>query len=271
MSKDVRAKAVNSVRGEYITACLYELHKIKSTRSSYVSMLFSAIGIVGLSVVVCSIYNARSAHLSLSQLATTDPVFLALSGTLLAQLGVVVFSVLSVANEYGYGTIVTSLLLEPKRIRFAIAKITVVTCVVFFSSLISLSVAFVLGEMILAPKFAVVSVISFVALKAIVGTAFYLSALATICVGLSFVIRRTSGAIASVFAILLVLPPIISLLPSPWNVDIIRYLPSSAGVVLAHSLHLTNEMTPMGSFLLMLLYSLISFAGGLYFIDRRDI
>ncbi len=254
----------------YLNACRCELYKIKSTRSSYVTVFFSALAIVGLSVAVCTLYSVRSDHLSLYRLAATDPVFLSLSGTFLAQLGVVVFAVLSVTNEYGYGTIVTSLLLEPKRIRFALAKITVVVCVILLSSLLSLTAAFVFGERILSAKFHVIGMTSFTAVRTVVGAALYLSALGAICGGLSLIIRRTSGAIAAVFAILLVVPLIASLLPAPWDTDITRYLPSSAGVVLVHASHPANMMSPAASLLLLLFYSCVCIAGGLYFICRRD-
>ena len=95
------------------------------------------------------------------------------------------------------------------------------------------------------------------------GASLYLSALGAICGGLSLIARRTSGAIATVFAILLVLPLIVSLLPAPWSTDIIRYLPSSTGVVLAHALHPTNMMSPLTSVLLLFFYSFVSIAGSL--------
>ena len=249
----------------------YEFYKIKTTKASYIVLASSFMSIIGLSVLISAIYTARADHLSIDQLMTTDPAFLSLSGTFLAQLAVGIFAVLSVTNEYGYGTIVGSFLLEPRRMRFLAAKLAVVISSVFVSTFLALAAAFTVGQKILSVKFNTIPILSLTAVRSVTGAALYLTILAAFCVGIAVVVRRTSGAVATLFGILLVLPIIISLLPSPWNVDIGKYLPSSAGVVLTHSFRVANTLTPWEALAVLLLYAIVWLGWGMYRIVRTDI
>jgi len=271
MSPNYKKRKLGLCVRNYLDCCRYEAYRIKVTRASYIALLCSLLSIIGLSILICTIYTVRANDLSPYQLITTDPVFLSLSGTFLAQLIIGVFAILSVTNEYGYGTIVTSALLEPIRTRFLLAKLIVVSSVIFLSTALALSVAFLVGEKILSARFQVVSILSLTALKSIAGSALYLTILSCICIGIAVSIRRTSGAVATLFGILLLLPIIVSLLPSPWAGEIGKYLPGSAGVVLAHSFQISNMMSPLKALAVLACYAILWMGLGIYFITHRDI
>ena len=73
------------------------------------------------------------------------------------------------------------------------------------------------------------------ALRAVVGGAMYLSVLGALGIGLGTILRRTAGAIAALVGLLLILPILVNFLPSPWNTDISKYLPLSAGNNVFHT------------------------------------
>ena len=54
---------------------------------------------------------------------------------------------------------------------------------------------------------------------------------------------------------LLVVPGLVTLLPSPWNDDITRYLPSSAGAAMAAVVHFPNLLSPLAGFIVLGAYT----------------
>jgi len=64
----------------------------------------------------------------------------------------------------------------------------------------------------------------------VVGTGVYLALLALLALGLATVLRHTAGAIAAYAGVVLVLPIIVSALPSSLDDAISRYLPANVGV-----------------------------------------
>ena len=72
------------------------------------------------------------------------------------------------------------------------------------------------------------------------------------------------------FAVLLVVPGLVSLLPSPWNDDITKYLPSSAGVAMSAVVRFPNLLSPAGGLLVLCVYTVATlFLAGLLLV-RRD-
>jgi hypothetical protein len=64
---------------------------------------------------------------------------------------------------------------------------------------------------------------------ALLGTAGYLTAIAVLAVALGFLLRSTAGGIATLFGLLLVVPPIAHFLPASWQDHVLPYLPNYAG------------------------------------------
>jgi hypothetical protein len=65
--------------------------------------------------------------------------------------------------------------------------------------------------------------------RAILGAALYLTLIGLMAIGLGLVIRSTAGAIATLFAIVLVAPILASALSKPYSTDVSKYLPLNAG------------------------------------------
>ena len=68
-------------------------------------------------------------------------------------------------------------------------------------------------------------------LAAIIGTALYVTLVALIAYGVGALVRHTAGAIATVIALVFIVPIVENTLPSNWHNDIMRFLPDAANQV----------------------------------------
>jgi hypothetical protein len=66
---------------------------------------------------------------------------------------------------------------------------------------------------------------------------------------LGTLLRRTAGAIATLFGLLLILPLLVGALPDPWSTDISKYLPGDAGRALFTVQHQSGLLSPLGGLL----------------------
>jgi hypothetical protein len=91
-----------------------------------------------------------------------------------------------------------------------------------------------------------------------------------IAVALGAAMRRTAGAIAVLFAVLLVVPGLVTLLPSPWNDDITRYLPNSAGAAMSAVARFPNLLSPAGGLIVLCAYAAAALVLAALALTRRD-
>ena len=103
---------------------------------------------------------------------------------------------------------------------------------------------FLIGQHILAAKHAGVSLTDPGVLRAVLGAVLYLTLIGVIGVGVGAILRHTAAAVAVLFAVLLVIPGLVSLLPSPWNDNVTKYLPGAAGTAMAAVTHFPNLLSP---------------------------
>ena len=92
----------------------------------------------------------------------------------------------------------------------------------------------------------------------------------TIAVGVGAIVRHTAGAVAVLFAVLLIIPGLVQLLPQPWNNDITLYLPSSAGAAMSAVVRFPNLLSPLDGFVVLTAYALVTFAVASSVLARRD-
>jgi ABC-type transport system involved in multi-copper enzyme maturation permease subunit len=72
-------------------------------------------------------------------------------------------------------------------------------------------------------------------LRATIGGILYLTVLGLFALAVGGIIRHTAGAIATVIGLILVVPPLISLIPGTIAAHIYAYLPAQAGLLIAHT------------------------------------
>jgi ABC-type transport system involved in multi-copper enzyme maturation permease subunit len=247
-----------------------EWTKLRTVRSTYWTLLAAAVAMIGLSVVVCAVYVAQYAGVSLKDRATFDPITSSLAGGFLAQLAIAVLGVLVVTSEYSSGMIRATFAAVPQRLTILAGKATVFAGVTFVVSTVACFIAFFVGQAILSAKGIGVSLGAPDALRIVVGTGLYLAVLGLLALGLGTIIRRTAGAIALVFGLIFVLPSLALLLPSSMDA-IQKFLPSNAGqALIGGGSRGTSELSPWLGFGVFCLYAVAALVIAGATLVRRD-
>ena len=201
-------------------------------------------------------------------LAATDPIGLSLASFRLAQLFIGVVGVLLVTGEYATKTVSTTFAAVPRRWPVVVAKAVVFAVLVFVSSLVAAVLSFVIGQASLGDLgvgFGADGVV-----RALLGTAAYLTAIGLFGMALGWLLRSTAAGIATLFALVLLLPGLGGLLPSSWGPDVVRLLPGEAGSQIATVVPSAGALSPWAGFAVLLVWLVVSFAAATVLLRRRD-
>jgi len=237
------AGLANQVRSEWT--------KLRSVRSTWICLILVFVAGIGLSALVSNVEAGQWAHLGLADRASFDPVRFSQTGLFLSQFVVGVLGALAITSEYATGSIRTTLAVTSKRTTVLTAKLVVIGVVIFVVAEVTAFSSFLVGQAVLLahgakalPAGASIltqihsSTIPYVsladggALRAVFLSGTYLLLLALLACGMGFVIRHTAGAIAAFVGILLVLPLIVTVLPSSVAQSFEKYLPSNLGLAM---------------------------------------
>jgi ABC-2 type transport system permease protein len=110
-------------------------------------------------------------------------------------------------------------------------------------------------------------------LAAIIGTALFVTLVALISFGVGSIIRHTAGTIATVIALMFIIPLLENTLPSSWHNDIMRFLPDAANQVVSVTIagndpgHLWSAWPQLG---VTALWAAALVAVGAYLFRKRD-
>ena len=260
-----------TARGTYWAAVGAEWTKLRSVRSTVWSLVVTVAITVGLGALLCAAIIARWDKLDPIDRLTFDPTGRSLSGIFLAQLAIGVLGVLVIGSEYTTGSIRTTFSATPRRRTVVVAKATVLAAVSLVVSLVGCFIAFGLGQVILQGKHVGVSLGDPQVLRAVVGGAIYLTSVAIIGFSMATVLRRTPGALAALFAVVLVLPILSNALPSPWDKNVSKLLPATAGESLFNTRPSGDLLTPAHAVLVLALWVTITFAAAIVAVSRRDV
>ena len=243
--------------------------KLRSVRSTYWTLLVTALAMIGLGALFCATFVSHHDGFDLIGFNATAQ---SLGGFFLAQLAVGVLGVLVMSSEYSTGSIRSTLTSVPQRHLVLAAK-----AVVFFSvtAAVAIPTAFIswfAGQAILSGKGFEAHLGDPGVIRSIVGIALYLAVLGLLALGLGTMLRRTAGAIAAVVFLVLLLPGIVAALPQSWQTSIDPYLPSYAGAAIMGPSRLgpSNVLGPWAGFALFCGYALVSLLGAAYVLHRRD-
>jgi ABC-2 type transport system permease protein len=258
-------------RGRLLPAVIRsEWTKIRSVRSTVWS-LFATFGItVGLGALFCFAYVRRYDHLNIRQRLTFDPTVQSLRGLFLAQIAIGVLGVLVISSEYATGLIRTTLAAVPQRRLLLAAKAVVFGAVALVVSMISVFVAFFVGQAVLHGKHLGVSLGDPHVLRAVLGAGVYLAIVGLLGLALGAIVRRTAGAIATLFAVVLVLPLLTRALPNPWDTDIGKFLPAELGAAMFNVRPDSSLLSPGTALVVALVWLVVAFTIAAVVITRRD-
>jgi hypothetical protein len=212
--------------------------------------------------------NGHWSEMRPDEQASFSPIDVTLAGYNLAQLAIGVLGVLLVTGEYATGMIRATFGAVPQRLPVLWAKATLYAGVTFALMLVAAFVAFIGGQQLLGTHGTAISADG--ALRAMVGVAGYLALIGVFSVALGFIIRSTAGGVATLFALLLVLPSLGLLLPASWREHLLPYLPSNAGATMFSVRTATDALSATTSLLVILGWVATALAGAALVLKRRD-
>jgi ABC-2 type transport system permease protein len=178
--------------------------------------------------------------------------------------------VLVISSEYTTGMIRTTFAAVPHRPLVLFAKAVTFTVVAFVVATAACFAAFLIGQSILSAKHANVTLSDPGVLRAVVGAGTYLTLVGLLGLGLGTLVRRTAGAIATLFGLVLVLPALTEALPSPWDTDVGKLLPINAGRALFAVRPSTDLLSPGQGLLALLVTVSVVLALATVVLVRRD-
>ena len=212
-----------------------KIRSVQSTVWSLIAFVVVAIGFSALiAIVISNTWNSPGNHPNHAKLLADPTAVIFGAGLGLGQLAICVLGVIVISSEYTSGAIRSSLLAVPHRIPWLGAKGAVFAALVFVVSAITIFVTFFLTTAILRSHVSISLGQPGVA-KAVIGGILYLTVLGLFAMSIGGLIRHTAGGIAIVIALVIVIPPLVSLIPGTIANHVHGYLPTVAGELVAQT------------------------------------
>jgi ABC-2 type transport system permease protein len=253
-----------------------EFTKIRSVRSTRWTLLAMIVLTVGLGAIAT--YGQAKAQ----RASYFDPTAWSLGGVWLTELLIGVVGTLVITSEYSTGMIRTSLTALPQRGLLLAAKVSVLAGVTFVAGLIASLAAFFTGQAIMSSHHISTTIGHPSVVRAIIGGALYLTVGALLALGIGLLVRHTAAALATVVAVLFLLPLAGDMLPIGLQNQVDKWLPTAAGAqiwTVNHPPHL-NSASPIGApgpmlspwtgFAVFCSYAAVVVAAGLILFRKRD-
>ena len=226
-----QAAPVLSVRGGIAGSLRSELTKVRSVRSTYLTLIVLVLAGVGWSVADCAGEAAHWAQTAPQDKASFDATQASVVGlALLGQLVIVVLGALVMTSEYSTGMMRTSLGVMPRRGVLYGAKAAVLTAVTVVIALITSFASFFIGQSLLHSTHAAATLSQPGVLRAVLASALYIALSGLFAFALGAIVRSTAGAITAAFGLLFLLPQLAKALPSSWYAAMVRWLPGGNSV-----------------------------------------
>ena len=251
-----------------------EWTKIRSVRSTIWSLLAFVVVAIGFSTLVATVisqsWNNPGNHPNHVTLLTNPTAVIFGAGFGIGQLAICVLGVIVISGEYSTGAIRASLLAVPRRIPMLAAKAAVFALLDLVVSAITVFAVFFISTAILRSHVSVTLSQPGVT-RACLGGVLYLTVLGLFALAVGGLIRHTAGAIATVIALVLVVPPLISLIPGTIANHVHGYLPTIAGQLVAQtSQQPADVLSPWQGFGVFCLWTAVLLTACGWLLLRRD-
>ncbi|MGW5417018.1 ABC transporter permease [Actinomadura geliboluensis] len=186
----------------------------------------------------------------------------------------VVLGALTLTSEYSSGMIRTTLAAMPRRLAPFLAKAGVAAALMAVAAWAALAAGTVAGDVIVGDR----AVPTFQGPAADVGAhllwvGLETAAITLVAFGLGAVLRSTAATITGGMAVLFVLPPLVRLLPSPWDERIWSALPGGLANQIAGAPGSSGDpgvLPPPAAVALLAAYVVVALGAGAYAFVRRD-
>ena len=253
-----------------------EFTKIGSVRSTYWTLLMLFAVSVGIGAAISAVVAGGWSQPPPPPPAPPDiyeATQVSLAGMLvLGQLVIVVLGALVLSTEYSTGMIRTSLIAMPRRIVLYVAKAVAFAAVALAVSLATAFTAFYLGQALLARSHHSATLAGPGVLRAVIGSALYLTLCGLLALAAAAIIRNTAATITAMIGLLFVLPVLVNLLPWAWRDDLVRWLPSSAARAISATVGRQDPhlFPPWGQFAVFAVCTAILLVVGGILFRKRD-
>ena len=251
-----------------------EWTKIRTVRSTIWSLLAFVVVAIGFSslvaLVISNTWNNPGDHPNHVTLAPDPTAVLFGAGFFFGQLAMCVLGVIVISSEYSTGAIRSSLLAVPLRIPMLAAKALVFALLDLVVSAITIFAVFFITTAILRSHVNITLSQPGIT-RACIGGILYLTVLGLFALAIGGLIRHTAGAIATVIGLVLVVPPLVSLIPGTIANHVHGYLPTTAGVLVAQSSQQPADvLSPWQGFAVFCAWTVVLLAACGYLLIRRD-
>jgi ABC-2 type transport system permease protein len=261
---DIRLTNFRVLRSEWL--------KLKSLRSTWITLAVTVGFVIGLSALFCGVTAAHWSHETFFEKLNFDPTRTSLGGVFLGQLSIGVLGVLAVTGEYASGTARATFTAVPTRLPVLVAKLVVFGLLSVLVAVPSTFAGFWIGQALLSSQHIQTTLSAPEVARAVVGAGLYLTAVGVFGIALGWLVRHTAGAIATLFGILLILPLVVHFLPSQWADDIGTWLPSNAGqAVLTVGVSPLTALGPWAGFGVLCGWVALTVIAAAILLPRRDV
>ena len=275
-TQDTEAAPAPVVRPEYRVTGLRVLRsewaKLWSLRSTWITLGLALLFLVAFGLIGAAQYKSRisSGEPMRGDFADSTAVSLSLFGTNFAQLALGVLGVLVTAGEYSTGMIRSTLAAVPRRLPVLWSKATVFGIVALVAGTVGALVTFLFASEIVSGTDAAMSFSDAGVVRSLLGAGLYLGLVGVIGAALGALLRSVAGGISVLVGALMLIPGLISLLPSSWQDNISPYLPSNAGESMFALTHDATTLSPAAGLLVFLGWTVLALAGAAYRLVRSD-
>ena len=243
-----------------------EWAKLWSLRSTWITLGLAALFLVAFGLLAAVEYKSRISsgqHID-PDFATATAVSLSMFGTNFAQLALGVLGVLVTAGEYSTGMIRSTLIAVPRRLPVLWSKSAVFGVVALAVATAGAVITFLVTSTILAGTPAALTIWNPGVLRCLLGVGIYLGLVGVIGTALGALLRSVAGGISVLVGTVMLVPGLISLLPSAWHNTISPYLPTNAGESMFALHHAANTLTPPAGLAVFLGWTALILAGAAY-------
>jgi ABC-type transport system involved in multi-copper enzyme maturation permease subunit len=256
-------------RAGFADALRSEFTKIRSTRSTYWTLLALVVVTIGIGAIAS--YGTAS-HASQIDRASFDATQLSLGGLYVGQLVIAVLGALTITSEYSTGMIRTSLAVQPRRGTLFAAKAVVFAAVSLVTGLVASFASFFIGQALLSSHHLSVTLSQPNVLRAVIGGALFLTACGMLAYGLGAILRHTAGAITAAIGLLFVLTVLVNFLPGTWQDHVNKWMPAIAGsqVWITKASSPETLLSAWSGFAVLAGYAAIAIVAGLVLFRTRD-
>ena len=244
--------------------------KFRSTRSTYYSLLALVIVGVGVSALIGKSVADQWAHLAPPDKDSFDPLRTTFRGFDVGQLIIGALGVLMISSEYSSGLIRATFAAVPQRRSVLMAKAWVIGITSLVVGEAAAFAGFFVSQALLKPTGVSLSIGSPGALGSVASMGLYLGVVALLGLALGALLRHTAGAISALFALVFILPGVISALPAPWDVRIGKWLPNNLAGQLISQHPGTAFLSRTDSLTVLLAYPVVFLAVAAWRLGRSD-